>query len=420
MRQRRPEDRVVVTGMGALTPLGQSVGEFWDGLVAGRSGIDHMTLCDTTGFPTTIAGEVKGFDPTKHINVKAARRMARFSQFAVVAAGQAIAQAKLDLTKEDRTRCGVLLGNGNGGYPTLEEGARVLVEKGGMRMSPFFFPMTLPNIAASQVSLTYGLQGYSATVVTACAAGTQGVGEAAEVIRRGAADVMIAGGVEAGISQLGLAGFSVMRALSTARDGTPALASRPFDAQRDGFVPAEGAGILVLERLTHALARGAAILAEVSGYAASSDAFHVVQPDEDGAGASRAMAWALADAGVTPPEVDYVNAHATSTQMNDRVETLAIKRVFGEGAHRVPISATKSMIGHALGGAGGMEAVVCVQTILTGVMHPTINYEHPDPDCDLDYVPNTARLKDVRVALTNSFGFGGQNACVVFARYTGA
>ena len=409
-----------MTGMGALTPLGQSVEAFWEGLVAGRSGIDHMTLCDTTGYPSTIAGEVKGFDAAKHFNVKAARRMARFSQFAVVAAGQAIARAKLDLSTEDRTRCGVLLGNGNGGYPTLEEGARVLVEKGGMRLSPFFFPMTLPNIAAAQVSVAYGLQGYSATMVTACAAGTQGVGEAAEVIRRGAADVMIAGGVEAGISQMGLAGFSVMRALSTARDGTPAAASRPFDAQRDGFVPAEGAGILVLERLTHAMHRGATILAEVTGYGASSDAFHVVQPDEDGAGASRAMTWALADAGVAPAQVDYINAHATSTPINDRVETLAIKRVFGEGAYHVPISATKSMIGHALGGAGGMEAVACVQTILSGVMHPTINYEHRDPDCDLDYVPNTARAKDVRVVLTNSFGFGGQNACVVFTRFTGA
>ena len=417
MKQRAIASRVVVTGMGALTPLGNTVDDFWKGLIEGRSGIDHMTLCDTTGYPCTIAGEVKGFDPSSHMDAKSARRMARFSQFAVVAAGQAIEDAKLDLSKEDRERCGVLLGNGNGGYPTLEENTRVLASRGGMRMSPFHFPMTLPNIAASQVSLVYGLKGYSSTVVTACAAGTQGVGEAVEIIRRGAADVMIAGGVEAGISQLGLAGFCVMRALSISRDQTPDRASRPFDAGRDGFVPAEGAGILVLERLDRAQARGARILAEVVGYGVSSDAFHVVAPDEDGAGAARAMTWALADAGLAPAEIDYINAHGTSTPLNDAIETLAIKRVFGEAARSVPISSTKSMTGHALGGAGGMEAVVCISTIQAGVIHPTINYETPDPACDLDYVPNKARPKSVRTVLSNSFGFGGQNACVVFARF---
>lgn len=417
MRSRDIRSRVVVTGMGALTPLGQSVEEFWSGLVAGRSGIDHMTLCDTTGYPCTIAGEIKGFQPEKHMNPKNARRMARFSQLAVVAAEQAISSAKLDLCREDRTRCGVLLGNGNGGYPTLEENARVLAAKGGMRMSPFHFPMTLPNMASSQVSLTYGLKGYSSTVITACAAGTQGVGEAAEVIRRGAAEVMISGGVEAGISQLGLGGFCVMKALSTSHDSEPARASRPFDAGRDGFVPAEGAGILVLERLDHALDRGAPILAEVLGYGVSADAYHVVAPDEDGAGAARAMSWALGNAGVQPGEVDYINAHGTSTPLNDMIETLAIKQVFGEAARRVPISSTKSMIGHALGGAGGMEAVVCVKTIREGVIHPTVNQETPDPQCDLDYVPNAPRKKGVRVAMSNSFGFGGQNACIVFSRF---
>lgn len=417
MRQREMKTRVVVTGMGALTPLGNSVEEFWQGLVAGRSGIGHMTLCDTAGYPCTIAGEVKGFDPSKYLDVKAARRMARFSQFAVVASTQAIQDAHLDLSKADRERCGVLLGNGNGGYPTLEENARVLASKGGMRMSPFHFPMTLPNIAASQVSLVHGLKGYSSTVTTACAAGTQGVGEGAEVIRRGAADVMLAGGVEAGISQLGLAGFCVMRALSTARDQEPARASRPFDAQRDGFVPAEGAGILVLERLDHALNRGANILAEILGYGVSSDAFHVAAPDEDGAGAARAMSWALTDAGLAPKDVDYINAHGTSTPLNDAIETLAIKRVFGEWASHIPISSTKSMTGHALGAAGGMEAVVSVQSIRTGILHPTINLETPDPVCDLDYIPNKARAKDVRTVLSNSFGFGGQNACVIFGRY---
>ncbi len=403
--------------MGALTPLGQSVGEFWRGLVEGRSGISRLTLCDPTGYPCTYGGEVRGFEPERHINPKAARRMPRFAQLAVVAAGQAIEHARLDLSKEDQERCGIVLGNGNGGYPELEQGTRTLVEKGGMRISPFFFPMTLPNIAASQVSLTYGLKGYSSTVTTACAAGTQAIGEAAELIRRGAADVVVTGGVEAGISQLGLAGFCVMRALSTSHNDEPAKASRPFDAKRDGFVPAEGAGILVLESLAHAQGRGAPILAEVLGFGVSSDAYHVVQPDEDGAGAARAMTWALADAGLHLSEVHYINAHGTSTPLNDAIETLAIKRVFGEAAYIVPVSATKSMIGHALGGAGGMEAVACIQTILQGVIHPTVNQEERDPQCDLDYVPNVARQARVEHVLSNSFGFGGQNACLVLGRY---
>ena len=309
-----------------------------------------------------------------------------------------------------------MLGNGNGGYPEIEEGARTLVAKGGMRMSPFFFPMTLPNIAAAQVSLTYGLRGPSATIVTACAAGTQAIGEAAEMVRRGAADVVVTGGVEAGISQLGLGGFAVMRALSTTFNDEPARASRPFDARRDGFVPAEGAGVLVLESLAHARQRGAEPLVEVAGYGATSDAYHVVHPDEDGSGAMRAMRIAIADAGLAPHEIDYINAHGTSTPLNDRIETLAIKRIFGEAAHGVAVSSTKSMLGHALGGAGGMEAVATVMTIVDGVMHPTINQEESDPDCDLDYVPNQARPRDVRAAMTNSFGFGGQNACVVMTR----
>ncbi len=405
--------------MGALTPLGLTVDEFWNGLAQGRSGIARLTLCDPTGYPCTYGGEVRGFEPAKYMESKAVRRMGRFAQLAVAAAGQALQHARLDLGKEDRERCGVLLGNGNGGYPEIEQGARTLAERGGMKMSPFHFPMTLPNIAASQVSLTYGLKGYSSTVVTACAAGTQAVGEAAEVIRRGAADVVVAGGVEAGISQLGLAGFCVMRALSTSFNDAPHKASRPFDAKREGFVPAEGAGVLVLESLAHALGRGAPILAEALGYAASSDAYHVVQPDEDGAGAARAMTWAIADAGLQPSDIGYINAHGTSTPLNDAIETLAIKWVFGKGAHKVPISATKSMIGHALGGAGGMEAVACVQTIVTETIHPTVNQEERDPRCDLDYVPNVARKARVDYVLSNSFGFGGQNACVVFGRYHG-
>ncbi|MBI4201051.1 MAG: beta-ketoacyl-ACP synthase II [Chloroflexi bacterium] len=410
--------RVVVTGMGAVTPLGLSVDEFWKNLVAGRSGIGPMTLCDPTGYPCRIAGQVPGFDPEQFVSAKEARRMARFTQLAVASAHMAVKNARLDLEREDRDRVGVLLGNGNGGFPTIEEGMRTLVEKGGMRMNPFFFPMILPNMAASTVSRLLGAKGYSSTVTTACAASTQSVGDAAEAIRRGAADVMLAGGTEAGISQLGLAGFCVMRALST-RNEEPEKASRPFDARRDGFVPAEGAAILVLESLEHATARGANVLAELAGFGVSSDAYHPVQPDEDGVGAARAVRAALDGAGLSPGDVDYINAHGTSTPLNDVSETRAIKRVFGDLAYRIPISSTKSMIGHALGGAGAMEAVVCVKTIMEGVIHPTVNYEFPDPECDLDYVPNRARKKDVRVVLSNSFGFGGQNACLVFRRLPG-
>ncbi|MEX2598123.1 MAG: beta-ketoacyl-ACP synthase II [Dehalococcoidia bacterium] len=413
-RAGRP--RVVVTGIGAKTPLGESVAEFWEGLVAGRSGVGPMMLADASDYPCQISGEVSGFDPEKYIDKRESRRMARFSQLAVAATHEAMSSAGIRPEAVNAERMGVVFGNGNGGFPTIDESMRTLVDRGGMRMSPFFFPMVLPNMAAANISRIFGAKGPSSTIATACAASTQSIGEAAEVIRRGAADVMITGGAEAGISQLGLAGFCVMRALST-RNDEPAKASRPFDAGRDGFVPAEGAGILVLESLEHALRRGANILAEVIGYGASSDAYHQFQPDDDGAGAARAIRWALQDAGAGPHEVDYVNAHGTSTPMNDASETQAIKRAFGDFAYKVPVSSTKSMIGHALGGAGGMEAIACVQTILTGVIHPTINLEAPDPACDLDYVPNKARKADVRVVLSNSFGFGGQNACLVFARF---
>ncbi len=410
--------RVVVTGIGAVTPLGESAAEFWEGLKAGRSGVGPMTLADPTDYPCRIAGEVTGFDPERYFEKREARRLARFSQLAMAAASEAMAMAGLSAANVDAERIGVYLGNGNGGFPTIDESMRVLVERGGMRMSPFFFPMILPNMAAANVSRLFGARGPSSTITTACAASTQSIGDAAEAIRRGAADVMIAGGAEAGISQLGLAGFCVMRALST-RNDDPEGASRPFDAGRDGFVPAEGAGILILEALDRALRRDAPILAEVAGYGASSDASHQFQPDEDGAGAARAIRWALEDAGVAPNEVDYINAHGTSTPLNDASETLAIKRAFGDAAYGIPISSTKSMIGHALGGAGGMEAVACVQTIRDGVIHPTINYEEPDPACDLDYAPNEARRADVNVALSNSFGFGGQNACLLLRRWDG-
>ena len=408
--------RVVVTGMGAMTPLGETIDEYWGNLIRGVSGIGPMTQADPTGFPTRIAGEVRSFDPATYIDAKEARRMARFAQLGLAAALRAAENAGLDASTIVSEESGVVLGNGNGGMPTTEEQAKVLFDRGGMKESPFFIPMVLPNMAAAQISRTLGLKGYTNTVITACAAGTQAIGEGAEVIRRGTAKVVFAGGTEAGICQLSLGGFSVIRALST-RNDEPQKASRPFDADRDGFVPGEGAGILVLEEMEHAISRGAPILAEIVGYGVSSDAYHPVHPDENGEGAARAMSWAIADAGLTPADIDYINAHGTSTPVNDAIETLAIKLVFGDGAYHVPISSTKSMIGHAMGGSGGVEAVAAIKTIQTGIIHPTINYETPDPACDLDYVPNEARKKDVRTVLSNSFGFGGQNACLVIRRF---
>jgi 3-oxoacyl-[acyl-carrier-protein] synthase II len=402
--------------MGAMTPLGETIDEYWGNLIKGVSGIGPMTQVDPTGFPTSIAGEVRSFDPATYIDAKEARRMARFAQLGVAAALRAAENAGLDASTIVSEESGVVLGNGNGGMPTTEEQAKVLFDRGGMKESPFFIPMVLPNMAAAQISRILGLKGYTNTVITACAAGTQAIGEGAEVIRRGTAKVVFAGGTEAGICQLSLGGFSVMRALST-RNDEPQKASRPFEANRDGFVPGEGAGILVLEEMEHAISRGAPILAEIVGYGVSSDAYHPVHPDENGEGAARAMSWAIADAGLTPPDIDYINAHGTSTPVNDAIETLAIKLVFGDGAYHVPISSTKSMIGHAMGGSGGVEAVAAVKTIQTGIIHPTINYETPDPACDLDYVPNEARKKDVRTVLSNSFGFGGQNACLVIRRF---
>ena len=410
--------KVVITGMGAMTPLGQTPEAFWENLVAGISGIGPMTLCDPTDYPCRISGEVSDFDPGQYINSKEARRMARFSQLAVASALTAMESAGLDMSKEDPFRVGVVFGNGNGGFPTLEENCRVLAEKGGMKMTPFFFPMILPNMAAATVSRFVGAQGYNSTATTACAASNQAMGEALEVIRRGTADVVLAGGTEAGISQLGLAGFAVMRALST-RNDDPTAASRPFDAKRDGFVPAEGSVVLVLESLEHALSRNADILAEIAGFACTSDASHPVQPEENGISAAEAMRLALADADLSSEQVDYINAHGTSTPLNDAVETVAIKRLFGDRAYQIPISSTKSMIGHSLGASGSLEAAACIKTITEGVVHPTVNQEEPDPECDLDYVPNQARKRDVSVVLSNAFGFGGQNACLVFRKYEG-
>ncbi len=412
----RKRTRVVVTGLGAITPAGQTVDEFWDNMVAGRSGIAPLTLIDPAGFPCKIAGEVKQWDPTRFIERKASRRMARFTQFMVASAAQALEDAGLDLERLDRNRAGVLIGNGGGGYPDIQEGAKTLFERGGMRLDPLYFPKSLGNMAAAQVALQYGLRGYNGTIVTACAAGTQAIGEAGMVIRTGRAEVVVTGGCEAGTSTLGLAGFSVMRAV-TSFEGDPVKASRPFDGARDGFVPCEGAGALILESEGHARSRGARIYAELAGFGCTCDAFHVVAPPEDGEGAARAIIAALEDAGVAREEVDYVNAHATSTPLGDTAETNALKTVFGEDAYRIPVSATKSLIGHGLGASGGMETVATVKTIETGMIHPTINQEVPDPTCDLDYVPNEARQAAVRVALKNSFGFGGQNSCLVLVRY---
>jgi 3-oxoacyl-[acyl-carrier-protein] synthase II len=409
------QSRVVITGMGAITPLGTDVASFWDNLVAGTSGIAPITLCATDQFACKVAGEVKDWDPGEFIERKAARRMARFSQFMVAAAGQALADSGLNLESANRDRIGVLIGNGGGGYPDIEEAAHTLFERGGMKIDPLYLPRSLGNMAGAQVALQYGLRGYNGTIVTACAAGTQAIGEAMIMLRAGRADAILTGGCEAGISELGISAFSTMRALTANPD--PLTASRPFDGKRDGFVPCEGAGALLLEREDLALARGAHIYAEVAGFGCTSDAFHVVAPPDDGEGAARAMREALADAGISPSDIGYINAHATSTPLGDAAETRAIKQVFGEGAYGVPISATKSLIGHGLGASGGMETIAVIKTIETGLIHPTANQEEPDPDCDLDYVPNVARKAPVDIAIKNSFGFGGQNSCLVIRRY---
>lgn len=408
--------RVVVTGLGAVTPAGMGVPAFWENLLAGRSGIDRITYFDTTDFPCKVAGEIPEFDPADFMDRKAARRMGRFSQLMVAAAREALDDAAFDPERADRDRVGVLIGNGGGGYPGIQEAARTLFERGGMRIDPLFFSKQLGNMAGAQVAMQFGLRGYNGTIVTACAAGTQAIGEGALMIRAGRADAVLSGGCEAGISELGLAGFCVMRAVTSA-DGDPTKASRPFDAGRDGFVPCEGAGALLLESEEHARRRGARIHAELAGFGCTADAFHVVAPPEDGEGAARAMREALADAGLPAGAIGYINAHATSTPAGDTAETNAIKAVFGERARAIPISATKSLIGHGLGASGAMETVAAVRTLASGMAHPTVNLETPDPTCDLDYVPEGARAVDARAVMKNSFGFGGQNSCLVLARY---
>ena len=410
------ENRVVITGMGAITCLGNSVDEFWTGLKNGKSGIREISLVSPGGFPCRVSGEVRDFDAAEYMDRKESRRMARFSQFAVAAAHQAVKDSGLDLENEDLDRIGVLIGSGSGGLPETDQQAEIRVTRGVNRMSPYYIPMMLVNMAAANISHTFNLTGYTNTCVTACAASTQAIGEASEIIRRGGADVIVTGGTEAGICEIGMGGFSTMRALTT-WTGDPVKASRPFDSGRDGFAPSEGSGILVMESLQHATARGAQIYAEIGGWGVSADAYHLVQPHPEGIGAAKAMQRALDSAGVSLDEIDYINAHGTSTPINDKSETIAIKRVFGEKAYNIPISSTKSMAGHSLGASGALEAIVCINSINDRIMHPTINQEEADPDCDLDYVPNVAREADLDVVMSNSFGFGGQNAALVIKRF---
>jgi 3-oxoacyl-[acyl-carrier-protein] synthase II len=416
---RKNERRVVITGVGLVTPVGVGTQQTWDAILAGTSGIGPVTKFDPSRFPTRFAGEVRGFDPLEFIDRKESKKMDSFIRYAIAAAELAVRDAAIPPDRLASDRCGTYIGSGIGGLGAIEEWHSVLLEKGPDRISPFFLISTIINEASGQISIRYGAKGPNAASVTACASGTHAIGDAARIIARGEADVMIAGGSEAPITPLGLAGFCAMKALS-GRNDEPARASRPFDAARDGFVMAEGAGVVLLEELGYALRRGANIYAEFVGYGMSSDAFHPAAPAEDGDGAVRVMRRTLDDAGVPPSVVDYINAHGTSTPLNDRIETEAVKAVFGEHARRVAISSTKSMTGHALGAAGGIEAGITVLAVKNRVMPPTINYENPDPDCDLDYVPNTARPAEIVYALTNSFGFGGTNAALLFRRFDGA
>ncbi|HAG06681.1 MAG TPA: beta-ketoacyl-[acyl-carrier-protein] synthase II [Peptococcaceae bacterium] len=399
--------------MGVISPVGTGLDTFWSALVNGVSGVREISRFDASQYRTRIAAEVTDFAPENYLDRKESRRMDRFTQFAVACAVMAVEDARLDLARVEKERIGVVFGSGVGGIQTLEEQAKILFTRGPDRVSPFFVPMMISNMAAGQIAMTFGFQGPNFTLVSACASSNHAIGDAFKIIQSGAADVVITGGAEAAITPLALAGFCAMKALST-RNDEPARASRPFDAERDGFVMGEGAAVLVLEGEEHARRRGARIYAEICGYGTSCDAYHITAPDPEGTGAARAMANAVADAGLRPEDIDYINAHGTSTPLNDRVETAAIKRVFGDHAYRLAVSSTKSMTGHLLGAAGGLEAVASVLTIFHQVIPPTINYEVPDPECDLDYVPNKARPARVRAVLSNGFGFGGQNASLVF------
>jgi 3-oxoacyl-[acyl-carrier-protein] synthase II len=410
--------RVVVTGLGVVSPVGNDVATFWNSLIEGKSGIRRIDRFDPSDYPCQIAGMVRDFNPEDYIDKKEVRRMDRFTQYAVAASLQAVRDAGLEITDENAEQVGVYIGSGIGGIETLVEQTLILHERGPRRVSPFMIPMMIGDMASGQVSILLGAKGPNSSPISACATGTNSIGDAFKIIERGFADVMICGGAEAPILPIALAGFSAAKALSTSYNDTPEKASRPFDANRDGFVMGEGAGILVLEELEHAKRRNARIYAEIIGYGMSGDAYHITAPDPEGEGQARAMRMALRDAGLKPEEVDYINAHGTSTPLNEKFETMSVKKAFGEHAYKLAISSTKSMTGHLLGAAGGVEAIATVKTIENGIIPPTINYETPDPDCDLDYVPNVARKADVQVAMSNSFGFGGHNASIIFKKYT--
>jgi 3-oxoacyl-[acyl-carrier-protein] synthase II len=407
-----------VTGVGLLTAVGLDTAESWQNLLAGKSGVAPITHFDTTGFAVNIAAEVKGFDPLQFIEKKELKKMGNFIIYALAAAQEAVKQSQLQITPDIAERVGVYIGSGIGGFDVIEREHTALMQGGPRRISPFFIPAAIVNLASGHVSIRHGAKGPNSATCTACSSSAHAVGDSFKLVQHCAADVMICGGTEAAITPMGVGGFAAMRALST-RNHEPEKASRPFDKERDGFVIGEGAGILILEGLDFALKRGAPILAEVVGYGMSGDAFHITQPDENADGAVRAMRATLADAGIAPEQVSYINAHGTSTPYNDRLETLAIRKAFGDHAYKIPVSSTKSMTGHLLGGAGGLEAGITVLALDDQIVPPTINLDNPDPDCDLDYVPNRARKAEVEYALSNSFGFGGTNAALLMKRYTG-
>ena len=408
--------RVVVTGLGLISPLGIGVEKSWGGMLQGRSGVRLITHFDASSFATRIAGEVDGFNPEDYIEPKEVKKMDRFIHFGVAASTMAFTDSGLKIDEHNAARVGVYVGSGMGGLPAIEHYHKVMLEKGPRRITPFFIPMLIINLAAGQISIRFGAKGPNSAPATACATGSHAIGDAFKVIQRGDADAMIAGGTESCITSMGIGGFNAMKALST-RNDEPEKASRPFDKDRDGFIMGEGAGIMVIEELGHALERKAKIYAEIVGYGLTGDAYHITSPAPGGEGAARCMAMALKDAGASPSQVDYINAHGTSTKYGDELETAAIKTVFGEHAYKVAISSTKSMTGHLLGAAGGIEGVICTLSIHNGIVPPTINLDTPDPECDLDYVPHTARRADIRCALSNSFGFGGTNACLLFKRF---
>ncbi|MFH1338760.1 MAG: beta-ketoacyl-ACP synthase II [Candidatus Omnitrophota bacterium] len=411
--------RIVVTGLGVISPVGNDAHSFWNALIEGKSGIDKVTLFDASAFESRIAGQVKGFEPKDYgITPRDLRRTDKFVQYAIAASRQAIEGAGLNLDNEDKTRIGVLIGSGIGSLQVVEKEHLVLLKSGPSRVSPFLIPMLIVNEASGWVAITFGLKGPNSCVATACASGSHAIGDAFKIIERGAADIMVTGGTESAITPMALAGFCALKALSC-RNDEPQKASRPFDAQRDGFVMAEGAGVVVLEEFEHAKKRNADIHAEISGYGMSCDAYHITAPDPDGQGAALAMKTAIGDAGLNPGDIDYINAHGTSTKLNDKIETMAIRSVLGAHAKKVMVSSTKSMTGHLLGAAGGVEFVAACLTAKNGVVHPTINYEYPDPECDLDYVPNVARQAKVNVVMSNSLGFGGHNATLVVKKFTG-